>query len=127
MGAQVTLLDSDLARLQTLAVTLDRYVEFPQRNTQGSSLQPIKCHWSAVQTHENNAHCSIFENSAKAGILQTTRGAGGGIRLARKPENITLLEGIEAIDGPIQINECLRREGVCLFEDNCLMQSVWYD
>lgn len=69
----------------------------------------------------------IISQLLKAGILQTSRGAHGGIRLAREPKNISLLEVIEAIDGPIQLNVCVRREGVCVFEDNCPLQSVWCD
>lgn len=69
----------------------------------------------------------IISQLSIAGILKTSRGAHGGIRLAREPQNITLLEVIEAIDGPIQLNICLRREGVCLFENNCPLQTVWCD
>lgn len=69
----------------------------------------------------------IISQLSIAGILKTSRGAHGGIRLAREPKNITLLEVIEAIDGPIELNICVRRAGVCLFEDNCPIQSVWCD
>lgn len=69
----------------------------------------------------------IISQLSIAGILQTSRGARGGIRLARRPEQITLLEVIEAIDGPIKLNVCVRGEGTCLFEDNCPIQSVWCD
>jgi Rrf2 family protein len=37
-----------------------------------------------------------------AGILRSQRGPTGGYRLARQPEAITLLDVIEAVDGPIQ-------------------------
>ena len=69
----------------------------------------------------------IISQLSIAGILQTSRGARGGIKLAREPQNITLLDVIEAIDGPIQLNVCVRWEGTCLFEDNCPIQSVWCD
>jgi Rrf2 family protein len=69
----------------------------------------------------------IISQLSIAGILQTSRGAHGGIRLAREPKNITLLEVIEAIDGPIKLNVCVRREGLCFFEDNCPLQTVWCD
>jgi Rrf2 family protein len=38
----------------------------------------------------------------QAGILRSQRGPTGGYRLARQPEAITLLDVIEAVDGPIQ-------------------------
>ena len=46
--------------------------------------------------------------------------------LAREPKDITLLEVIEAIDGPIQLNECVGSEGVCMFGDHCPIKSVWW-
>jgi Rrf2 family protein len=69
----------------------------------------------------------IIAQLSIAGLLHTYRGAKGGIRLARQPQNITLLEVIEAIDGPIQLNVCVEGEGFCSFEDNCSIRSVWYE
>lgn len=69
----------------------------------------------------------IISQLSIAGLLHTSRGAHGGISLARNPEQITLLQVIEAIDGPIQLNVCVGREGVCSFEDNCPIQLVWCD
>jgi len=43
----------------------------------------------------------ILRDMAKRGILQATRGGGGGFRLARDPSEISLLELIEAVDGPL--------------------------
>ena len=69
----------------------------------------------------------IISQLSVAGLLHTSRGARGGVTLAREPKNITLLEVIEAIDGPIQLNVCVGRGGVCSFEDNCPIQLVWCD
>jgi len=62
-----------------------------------------------------------------AGLLHTSRGAHGGVTLARDPKDITMLEVIEAIDGPIQLNQCVGESGVCSFEDNCPIKAVWCD
>lgn len=62
-----------------------------------------------------------------AGLLHTSRGAHGGVKLAREPQNITLLEVIEAIDGPIRLNICVDDESNCPFEKNCPLQLVWCD
>ena len=67
----------------------------------------------------------IISQLSIAGLLHTSRGAHGGISLARKPEEISLLEVIEAIDGPIQLNICARQRGHCSFEDTCPVQTVW--
>ena len=69
----------------------------------------------------------IISQLSIAGLLHTSRGARGGVALAREPKNITLLEVIEAIDGPINLNVCVGREGVCSFEDHCPIQLVWCD
>jgi len=69
----------------------------------------------------------IISQLSIAGLLHTSRGARGGVTLAREPKDITLLEVIEAIDGPIQLNECVADAGVCTFEDNCPIRSVWCD
>ena len=53
------------------------------------------------------------------GILEATRGASGGVSLARPAETITMLEIIEAIDGPITINRCTRDPSVCEMSATC--------
>ena len=67
----------------------------------------------------------IISQLSIAGLLHTSRGARGGVTLAREPKEITLLEVVEAIDGPIQLNECVANDGVCSFEENCPIRSVW--
>jgi Rrf2 family protein len=67
----------------------------------------------------------IISQLSIAGLLHTSRGARGGVTLAREPKDITLLEVVEAIDGPIQLNECVNEGGVCSFDDNCPIRSVW--
>ena len=47
--------------------------------------------------------------------------------LARIPKEITLLEVIEAIDGPIQLNECVGETGACQFDSDCPLRPVWCD
>lgn len=67
----------------------------------------------------------IISQLSVAGLLHTSRGARGGISLAREPEQITLLEVIEAIDGPIQLNMCVEQHGACVLEENCPLQPMW--
>ncbi len=69
----------------------------------------------------------IVSQLSVAGLLQTSRGARGGVSLARNPEQITLLEVVEAIDGPILLNECVGGNGACTFGDECPMRPVWCD
>jgi Rrf2 family protein len=69
----------------------------------------------------------IVSQLSVAGLLQTSRGARGGVSLARPPEQISMLEVVEAIDGPILLNECVSPNGVCVFGDDCPMKPVWCD
>jgi Rrf2 family protein len=69
----------------------------------------------------------IVSQLSVAGLLQTSRGARGGVSLARDPQDISLLEVVEAIDGPILLNECVGNNGVCTFGDSCMMRPIWCD
>jgi Rrf2 family protein len=67
----------------------------------------------------------IISQLSIAGLLHTSRGARGGVTLAREPGEITLLEVIEAIDGPIQLNECVSDNSMCTFDNNCPLHPIW--
>jgi Rrf2 family protein len=67
----------------------------------------------------------IVSQLSVAGLLQTSRGARGGVSLARSHQEISVLEVVEAIDGPILLNECVGCGGVCTFGDTCPMKPVW--
>lgn len=49
----------------------------------------------------------------EAGILTTLRGVGGGFALCRRPEDISLHEIINLIEGTTRINCCLESEDAC--------------
>lgn len=67
----------------------------------------------------------IVSQLSVAGLLQTSRGARGGVSLAKTPDQISLLEVVEAIDGPIMLNECVTNTGACTFGDDCSMRPIW--
>jgi Rrf2 family protein len=67
----------------------------------------------------------IISQLSIARLIHTSRGASGGVSLARKPEEITLLDVVEAIDGPIGLNECVNDPTVCSFGKNCPLHEVW--
>jgi Rrf2 family protein len=69
----------------------------------------------------------IVSQLSVAGLLQTSRGARGGVSLARAPETISLLEVVEAIDGPILLNECVSDHSTCIFGEDCTVKPVWCD
>lgn len=67
---------------------------------------------------------SIIRTLARAGLIRTLRGNQGGVMLARPPEEISLREVIEAIEGPIALVECLRGTSHCDREDGCAFKTV---
>ncbi len=69
----------------------------------------------------------IISQLSIAGLIHTSRGARGGVSLARPPEEISILEVVEAIDGPIALNECTAAAGSCQFGDDCPMKPIWCD
>lgn len=63
---------------------------------------PTPCSRLAAEGHMPERFLlQILRNLVTHGILQSTRGVDGGYRLERRPEAISLLEVIEAIDGPL--------------------------
>ncbi len=67
----------------------------------------------------------IISQLSIAGLLHTSRGARGGVSLAREPQEISLLDVVEAIDGPILLNECVSESSTCTFEEKCPLHSIW--
>ncbi len=69
----------------------------------------------------------IISQLVVRGVLEATRGASGGVNLARPAEMITMLEIIEAIDGPITLNRCTRDPVVCDFSVTCPFCEIFTD
>jgi Rrf2 family protein len=67
----------------------------------------------------------IISQLSIAGLIHTSRGAHGGVSLARKPEEISVLEVVEAIDGPIALNDCTHDAADCPFGDDCPLRVLW--
>src|SRR3989337_279905 len=67
----------------------------------------------------------IMQHLVRAGLVKSRRGARRGVYLARKPEDITLRQAIEAIEGPIFLNVCLIKKGECHRDDFCPVHQVW--
>jgi len=59
-----------------------------------------------------------------AGLVTTQRGAGGGVTLARPPSEISLLQVIEALEGPIRLNRCLIQPQACPRDGWCPVHKV---
>jgi len=62
---------------------------------------------------------------ARAELVTSTRGANGGYRLSRPPQNISAADVIDALEGPVSITECSASGGVCEQEGVCSVGSAW--
>jgi Rrf2 family protein len=69
----------------------------------------------------------IVGGLARAGILETRRGAGGGVRLGRPADAITVLEVIEASQGPVRLNLCIGFPATCEVAHHCPVSRVCDD
>jgi len=67
----------------------------------------------------------IISQLAIAGLIHTSRGARGGVSLAHSPGEISVLDVVEAIDGPIALNECTSTPPGCPLSDDCPLHPVW--
>lgn len=67
----------------------------------------------------------IISQLSIAGLIHTTRGARGGVSLAKSPEEISVLDVIQAIDGPVILNECAEKPDSCPFKTTCPLFEIW--
>jgi FeS assembly SUF system regulator len=67
----------------------------------------------------------VLKPLAQAGLVTGFRGASGGYRLARAPSQISLIEIVEAIEGPLVMTECSGEHSSCEHEPHCGVQGQW--
>jgi Rrf2 family protein len=61
----------------------------------------------------------------KAGLIKAARGSGGGYQLGRPASKISLLEIVEALNGPLALMPCLSQNQValCMHKNECQVRS----
>jgi Rrf2 family protein len=92
---------------RTVAYAIQATLQLAQTNS-GS---PVPCsHLASVGRMPERFLLQILRHLVTHGVLHSTRGVDGGYSLERKPEEISLLDVIEAIDGPL--NASLASSGV---------------
>lgn len=69
----------------------------------------------------------IISQLSIAQLITTSRGASGGVTLKKQPNDISLLDVVEAIDGPILLNECVAESSLCTHESDCPLKPIWGD
>lgn len=81
----------------------------------------------AEMTTSSKHHVAkVFQRLVKEKFIESHRGPSGGFTLKRDPNEVTLLEIYEAIEGKIEVEECPMEKQVCPF-DKCILNSVTRD
>jgi Rrf2 family iron-sulfur cluster assembly transcriptional regulator len=68
----------------------------------------------------------IFFKMKKAGIISSVRGPGGGFRLDKKPEEISVKQIFDAVGEGLEITPCTSDDD-CGRADDCLVRDVWQE
>lgn len=69
----------------------------------------------------------VLQSLTRADLIRSRRGALGGFELARPRDQITVLQIVEAIEGPICLNVCLSGTGQCSRSWWCTAHGVFRD
>jgi len=67
----------------------------------------------------------ILKMLMKHGLLESIRGAGGGYRLTRRPEEVSVQDIIVALEGPIALTECNLTANACEQKSHCTVSRSW--
>lgn len=67
----------------------------------------------------------VVQALSRAGLVESVPGRNGGARLARDPSELSMLEIIEAVDGPVTLTRCVTRPGACPRDSYCIVHDFW--
>ena len=67
----------------------------------------------------------ILQQLAKAGLVNSFRGVSGGFVLAKSPEEMTIRDVIEAVEGPLVASRCAVSPESCERSDTCPFHRYW--
>jgi Rrf2 family transcriptional regulator, nitric oxide-sensitive transcriptional repressor len=69
----------------------------------------------------------VVHGLARGGFIQTLRGKGGGLTLARPPEEISLGAVVRHMEGPFRLVECFRTGNECVITGPCSLPKILED
>jgi Rrf2 family protein len=78
---------------------------------------------SVIKASEHHL-AKVLQRLTKAGIVTSVRGPKGGFELAKKADNLSMLDVFEAVEGPIGKPDCLLGLGTCVV-GNCMMGNAF--
>lgn len=69
----------------------------------------------------------IFSSLKAAGLVKSLRGAKGGFILNTAPAKITVNQIMGALEGPLELVECIKNKDFCRRVNACVMHDIWYE
>ena len=69
----------------------------------------------------------IFSSLRAAGLVKSLRGARGGFILNIPPSRITVNQILEALEGPLELVECVKNKNFCHRVDSCVARDIWHE
>lgn len=67
----------------------------------------------------------VMAKLARAGLIETTEGRGGGSRLSKRPDDVSLRDAVEAVEGPFEITHCIMQQRPCGQGRPCALHDAW--
>ena len=67
----------------------------------------------------------LFMPLRNAGLVRSERGPKGGYVLARPAADITALDVVTAVEGPLDLLDCVGEQGTCDRADHCAARTLW--
>lgn len=67
----------------------------------------------------------VLQQLVRSRLIQSQRGSGGGFALAVPAARVSLLDVVEAIEGPVRLNQCIEEGPSCERKSWCPAHQVW--
>jgi Rrf2 family protein len=68
----------------------------------------------------------ILQKLTRAGIVTSFQGVKGGFKISKEPDQISLLDVIVVIEGPLALNVCIDNEKACGLSRKCKVHPFWF-
>ncbi len=67
----------------------------------------------------------VLQQLVRSGLIRSQRGSGGGFAIAVPANNVSLLDVVEAVEGPVRLNQCLEEGPSCERKAWCPAHRIW--
>lgn len=90
------------------------------RYDESATIQEVSIRFAVSKNHM----VKISHQLTKSGLIESTRGRNGGVRLARPPESISVEEALLATEDNFDLVECFGPDNHCVIADVCKLSGV---